>query len=157
VLPEAQVLLTKVWRGGVNVAERTALAADVLITADHYAEAAEFVIAGEQLLDATEERIAQSELLRLRGRLLEHDGDGASAIDRYRRAIEVAETQGARLYSLRAATDLVALYRRQGGAREADAALRPIYEWFTEGFDYPDLVGAKALLDHCAATGEQCR
>jgi class 3 adenylate cyclase/tetratricopeptide (TPR) repeat protein len=152
VLREAHALLIKVWHGGALTADKTALAADVLIAADHYAEAAEFVVAGEQLLDATEERIAQSELLRLRGRLLEHDDDGASAIDRYRRSIEVAETQGAKLYSLRAATDLAALHRGQGRPREADAVLRPIYEWFTEGFDYPDLVRAKALLDHCAVT-----
>jgi len=25
--------------------------------------------------------------------------------------------------------------------------LQPVYDWFTEGFDYPDLVRAKALLD----------
>jgi class 3 adenylate cyclase/tetratricopeptide (TPR) repeat protein len=146
-LREAHALSIKVWHGGFVIAEQTALAADALIAAGHYAEAAEFVLGGEQLLNETEERIAQSELLRLRGRLLEHDGDGAGAIDRYRRAIEVAEGQGAKLYSLRAATDLAAIYRSQGRSREAGAVLRPIYEWFTEGFDYPDLVRAKALLD----------
>jgi len=32
-------------------------------------------------------------------------------------------------------------------AQEADAVLRPIYKRFTEGFDYPDLVRARAVLE----------
>jgi hypothetical protein len=29
--------------------------------------------------------------------------------------------------------------------------LQPVYDWFTEGFDAPDLKEAKALLDELAA------
>ena len=38
------------------------------------------------------------------------------------------------------------LWREQGKRTEADL-LGPIYNWFTEGFDAPDLKNAKALLD----------
>ena len=31
--------------------------------------------------------------------------------------------------------------------------LRPVYEWFTEGFDTKDLKEAKALLDELAVEG----
>jgi predicted ATPase len=34
---------------------------------------------------------------------------------------------------------------------EARALLAPIYNWFTEGFDTPDLMEAKALLDTLAS------
>ena len=83
----------------------------------------------------------------MRGRLGELDGDAAGAETLYRQAITIAEQQGALLFSLRAATALAALCQRQGRADEADAVLRPIYERFTEGFDYPDLVRARAVLE----------
>jgi predicted ATPase len=35
----------------------------------------------------------------------------------------------------------------QGKTSEARDLLAPIYGWFTEGFDSPDLKEAKALLD----------
>ena len=39
------------------------------------------------------------------------------------------------------------LWREQGNRHEAHDLLAPIYNWFTEGFDTPDLKDAKALLD----------
>ncbi len=39
------------------------------------------------------------------------------------------------------------LWRDQGSIDEARDLLAPIYGWFTEGFDTPDLKEAKALLD----------
>jgi predicted ATPase len=35
----------------------------------------------------------------------------------------------------------------QGRRAEAREMLAPVYGWFTEGFDTPDLKEAKALLD----------
>jgi predicted ATPase len=43
------------------------------------------------------------------------------------------------------------LWRDQGKRDEARELLAPIYGWFTEGFDTPDLKGAKALLDELAS------
>ena len=37
--------------------------------------------------------------------------------------------------------------REQGRQGEARDLLAPVYRWFTEGFDTPDLKDAKALLD----------
>jgi predicted ATPase len=39
------------------------------------------------------------------------------------------------------------LWRDQGKREEARELLAPVYGWFTEGFDTPDLKEAKALLD----------
>ena len=36
---------------------------------------------------------------------------------------------------------------RGGGSTEAHDLLAPVYDWFTEGFDTPDLIDAKALLN----------
>ncbi|MDM0072464.1 AAA family ATPase [Variovorax sp. J31P207] len=122
-------------------------AAEVLLNAGRRDEATEFVLAGEQTQQETEEKFQAASLLSLRGRLAELDGDRAGAETAYRRAIEIAEHQGALLLSLRAATLLARLYQAQGRADEAAAALRPIYERFTEGFDYPDLLRARAVLE----------
>ena len=66
-------------------------------------------------------------------------------------AIEVSRGQQARLLELRAATSMARLWRDQGKRDEARELLAPVYNWFTEGFDTPDLKEAKALLDELAA------
>ena len=43
------------------------------------------------------------------------------------------------------------LWRDQGKRDEARDLLAPVYGWFTEGFDTPDLKEAKALLDELSA------
>jgi predicted ATPase len=68
----------------------------------------------------------------------------------YRQAIERARSQEAKSWELRAATSLARLWRDQGKRAEGRNLLGPIYNWFTEGFDTPDLKDAKALLDELA-------
>jgi predicted ATPase len=55
------------------------------------------------------------------------------------------------MLELRASTSLAQLWRDEGKLTEARDLLAPIYGWFTEGFDTPDLKQAKALLDELAA------
>jgi predicted ATPase len=50
------------------------------------------------------------------------------------------------MLELRAATSLARLWRSQGKRADARELLQPIYGWFTEGFDTPDLQMAQALL-----------
>jgi hypothetical protein len=47
----------------------------------------------------------------------------------------------------RAATGLAQLRHSRRRLEQPDAVLRTIYEKFTEGFDYPDLIRARAVLD----------
>jgi len=51
---------------------------------------------------------------------------------------------------LRAVVSLARLSRDQGRHAEACDLLASIYNWFTEGFDTPNLKDAKALLDELA-------
>jgi predicted ATPase len=69
-----------------------------------------------------------------------------AAEELYRKALGIAGEQGAKLWELRAAASLARLRRDQGRHAEARALLAPVYGWFTEGFDTPDLKEAKALL-----------
>jgi predicted ATPase len=77
--------------------------------------------------------------------LLKAEFDGAENC--FRRAIETARKQCARLPELRSTTSLARLLASQGRRDEARTMLSEIYNWFTEGFDTVDLKEAKALLD----------
>jgi predicted ATPase len=63
------------------------------------------------------------------------------------RALDVARRQQAKSLELRAAASLARLWGEQGRRGEARDLLAPVYGWFTEGFDTPDLKDAKALLN----------
>ena len=63
------------------------------------------------------------------------------------RAPTLARRQQAKSWELRAAMSLARLWRDQGKVHQARELLAPVYGWFTEGFDTPDLKEAKALLD----------
>jgi predicted ATPase len=89
-------------------------------------------------------------LNRHKGQLLLRQGHTEAAEELYRRALSIAEEQEAKLWELRAAASLARLRRDQGRRAEARALLAPVYSWFTEGFDTPDLKDAKALLDQLA-------
>src|SRR5262249_42663905 len=98
------------------------------------------------LIETTEERWAEAEIHRMRGTLLLLTNDRVAAEESYLRAIEVARRQSAKFWELRATLDLARLWRGQGKCAEARDLLAPVYGWFTEGFDTPDLKEAKALL-----------
>jgi predicted ATPase len=91
-----------------------------------------------------------AELHRLRGRLLVARGQHDEGEACFRCAIDVSCRQGARLLELRAATSLARLWNDRGRNAEARELLAPIYSWFTEGFDTPDLKEARMLLDSLA-------
>jgi predicted ATPase len=61
-----------------------------------------------------------------------------------RSAIDVSRPQGARLFELRTTVSLARLLRDTNRGGEARTMLAEIYNWFTEGFDLPDLKEAKA-------------
>jgi predicted ATPase len=99
------------------------------------------------IVERTGERWCAAELNRHKGQLLLRQGHPEAAEELYRKALSIAEEQGAKLWELRAAASLARLRRDQGRRAEARGVLAPVYGWFTEGFDTPDLKDAKALLD----------
>ena len=100
-----------------------------------------------QIVERTGERWFAAELNRHKGQLLLRQGHSEAAEELYRKALSIAEEQEAKLWELRAAVSLARLRRDQGRRAEARDLLAPVYGWFTEGFDTPDLKEAKALLD----------
>jgi predicted ATPase/class 3 adenylate cyclase len=99
-------------------------------------------------VERTGERGYESDLLRLAGavELALPAPDRPRAEDSFRRALQVAREQEARLWELRGAGDLARLWASEGRHDAARALLAPILGWFREGLDLPDLVAATALL-----------
>jgi class 3 adenylate cyclase/predicted ATPase len=100
-----------------------------------------------QIVERTGERWFAAELNRHKGQLLLRQGHTEAAEELYRKALSIAQEQEAMLWELRAAVSLARLRGDQGRRAEALNLLAPVYSWFTEGFDTPDLKEAKALLD----------
>ena len=100
-------------------------------------------------LEGSKRHVDHAELYRLKGELLllQSASAHAQAESCFREAIEIAQRQQAKSWELRATMSLARLLAKQGRRDEARAMLAEIYNWFTEGFDTPDLKDAKALLE----------
>jgi predicted ATPase len=126
----------------------TALLAAACQIAGQIEQAADLLDDALQTVERTGERWLEAELYRHKGQLLLRQGHTVAAAEElYRKGLSIAEEQGAKLWELRAAASLARLRRDQGRPAEARDILAPVYGWFTEGYDTPDLKEAKALLD----------
>lgn len=130
----AEVLLKQTGMEDTLTANR--MAEDVM------AEALTFV-------NQTDERWCETELWRLKGewvlRKNHADADGTAEVC-FQRGLVLAREQAAKWWELRSASSLARLWRDQGKRQDALDVLAPIYHWFSEGFDTPDLTAAKTLL-----------
>ena len=122
----------------------------------------------EIALDFVEEsgiRINEAELYRLNGELLlksdckksstdreqSENSDCSSRLNRFvetcfEKALTIARNQAAKSWELRTAVSYCKYMMTQNRHEEAYNLLKPIYEWFTEGFETSDLTDAFALL-----------
>ncbi len=124
-----------------------ALLGEAYLTAARFDEASGAVETGLAVSAQTGQPNFDAELHRLRGELgLATGGASADAEALFHRALEIARSQEAKSFELRAATSLARLWQQLGKRDAARALLAPAYEWFTEGFSTPDLKAAKALL-----------
>jgi predicted ATPase len=102
-------------------------------------------------VDRTEECGWEAELHRLKGEILLAQAGESQKVQEaeacFQQALAVARHQQAKSLELRAAMSLSRLWQQQGKRAEARELLAPIYSWFTEGFDTPDLQEARALLE----------
>jgi predicted ATPase/class 3 adenylate cyclase len=98
--------------------------------------------------EASHESWCRAELHRERGELLLAGSQQAErqADADFQAAIEIAAMQGARLPELRATVARARLLAAGGDWRKARDTLTPIYRWFSEGLETPDLVEAQRLL-----------
>ena len=98
---------------------------------------------------------AVAEILRCKAWMLQRSNDLEGAETCLRDSIAFACRQQARTWELRSATLLATLLDARGDRQEALQLLKPVYSWFTEGFDTKDVMDAKALLDRMEGVGPE--
>jgi predicted ATPase len=126
-----------------------ALRAEHLARSGRCAEALSIVNQALAHIEETGERADHTEILRLKGEVLLM-GDRSATVEAercFREALGVARAQEAKWWELRTSVSLARLLRDTNRRDEARAMLSGIYNWFTEGFELPDLKEARTLLD----------
>ena len=97
-----------------------------------------------------EEHWIEPELHRVRGDLYSSLSRESEAEAAFSAAIAIARNQASKWWEIRTAVSLARRWQGQSKVVEARELLAPIYNWFSEGFDTPDLMDAKTLLDELA-------
>jgi predicted ATPase len=141
----------RVWRAtGAALAETSylALMAEACGEAGQAEEGLRLLAEAFAAVEQRDERYFEAELHRLQGELLLVQPAAETEAEAcFLKAAEIARQQHAKSWELRAATSLARLWQKQGRPEEARQVLDPVYDWFTEGFDTLDLIGARSLLE----------
>lgn len=117
-----------------------------LIAEGRLDEALEALAQALAISERTGERFYLAELWRLKGEVLARKGSPAEAEHWLREAIALSRQQEAKLFELRSAASLCRLLDEPRRATVLRDVLEPVYRWFEEGIDAPDLEDARALL-----------
>jgi predicted ATPase len=136
---------SKIW-GSIRLGR----AAAAFIEAGETEQGAALLTEAFQVMDGNGEHWYKAELLRLQGLLACSEAQTGKAKACFEKALDVARSQGARLFELRAAVTLSRLRCAPEQREQRTALLGSIYSGFTEGFDTPDLMEARSLLDELA-------
>lgn len=123
------------------------LLTEALAQQGEFSEALAKISEAQQGVASTGEGQWNAELHRSHGLVLLFQNRAPESEAAFRQALQLARKQRAKSWELRAATSLAHLWADRGCRSEARELLAPVYGWFTEGFDTPDLREAKALLN----------
>jgi len=124
------------------------LLAETYAATEQYEEALTILAEALSTAQASGECWFEAEMHRQRGEFLLVQGKEEAEVEAcFKQALEVAARQNAKSMELRTAMSLGRLRQRQGRPAEAVDMLTTTYQWFTEGFDSPDLRDARLLLD----------
>ncbi len=136
-----------------------AMLAEALVEAGQFQDALATLDEALVVSEHARDRYYESELYRFKGELLwaeeargghtqlhQNREAAAAAEDCLSRAIEIAQSQQAKWFELRAFLSVCGLRRREGKDPRVTEVLLPVYNSFTEGFDTPDLLAAQEFL-----------
>jgi class 3 adenylate cyclase/predicted ATPase len=125
------------------------LLADACIRNKRYEQAFEFLERARlRVDDENSERFYAAEIYRLLGETyLRLNQNRDQAKHYFSKGLNIAREQQAKSFELRLCLGICDLYERGENAENYRSVLSQIYGSFSEGFDTPDLVKAKAMLD----------
>jgi class 3 adenylate cyclase/predicted ATPase len=126
-----------------------ALLAEIYLRKKRFSEGLAAIEDAQEIAVTRGELFWQAELFRLKGELLLGQSDPSvnEAEQCFRKALEIARNQNAKMLELRAATSLARLWKKLNQLDDAKSILNSIYSTFTEGFGSPDLIEAKTVLE----------
>jgi tetratricopeptide (TPR) repeat protein len=148
-LDEVKTALDEYQRAGyqLGLTAQIALLCPALLLRNEPEAALELIDHGLSIVSGNNERFFEAELYRLKARALFMRGAPNAEVESLLdQALRTAHSQQARSLELRAATDLAALWMKQGKHARARDVLSSIYGRFTEGFETRDLKEAKGML-----------
>ncbi|ESY74482.1 hypothetical protein X740_31770 [Mesorhizobium sp. LNHC221B00] len=138
------------WRGqGVvfHTPEKTCELCDLLLRAGRIEEASQMLDNVDTLVFDTDEASYLAECIRLRGQIAAGRDDLTGAAHLFETAIATARRQQARLFELRATTQLAQVLARQGRLHEAATRLEAVVHTFNTRYPIVDLIAAQRALD----------
>jgi class 3 adenylate cyclase/tetratricopeptide (TPR) repeat protein len=148
-LDEVKTALDEYQRAGyqLGLTAQIVLLCPALFLRNEPEAALELIDHGLAIVSRNNERFFEAELYRVKARaLLMRGAPNAEVESLLDQALRTAHSQQARSLELRAATDLAALWMKQGKHARARDVLSSIYGRFTEGFETLDLKEAKGML-----------
>jgi predicted RNA polymerase sigma factor len=129
-----------------------AVSAHMLAKAGEHERAARQIEDALRLSEENGEKWCEPEIFRIRGcMLLESNGRQDEAEADFRRSIDLAQTQQAKLWEVRTSISLARLWQSQGKHSKARDLLAPVHAWFTDGVVTADLKEAGAVLEELEA------
>jgi tetratricopeptide (TPR) repeat protein len=137
------------WRGqGVvfKTQERICWLCDLLVQAGRLEEASQLLDEADGLVIDTDEACVLAECIRIRGRIAACGDDLTGAVRLFEKAIAISQRQEARLFELRATTQLASALAHQGRAQEGEPRLRAIIDAFDTKHEIVDLAAARNVL-----------
>ena len=117
-----------------------------------------------ELMERNDERYVESEIDRIHGELklkqATRDSSNPASVAKFEseaeqsflKAIEISRERSAKTLELRAATSLSRMLVSNARHAEALRLLEPVCDWFSEGFDWPELQAAKSILADLKST-----
>ncbi|RWB92807.1 AAA family ATPase [Mesorhizobium sp.] len=138
------------WRGqGVvfHTPEKACELCDLLLRANRIEDASQMLDDVDTLVFDTDEASYLAECIRLRGQIAAGRDDLMGAAHLFETAIATARRQQARLFELRAATQLAPVLARQRRVHEAATRLRAVVHTFNTRYPIVDLIAAQRALD----------
>ena len=138
-----------IWRGkGIvfHTPELICWLCDLLLQAGRLNEASQLLDEVDALIIDTDEACALVECIRIRGQIAACRNDMIGAVRLFEKAITVSQWQEARLFELRATTQLATVLARLGRTQEGEARLRTIIDAFDTKHEIVDLVAARKAL-----------
>ncbi|MDQ0563727.1 class 3 adenylate cyclase/predicted ATPase [Rhizobium mesoamericanum] len=119
--------------------------------ANRFTEASILIDEALSIVARTGNRWCEAELHRLKGELilLSSECDPAKIEECFRRALDVARMQDAKMWELRSAVSLARLWRTQGITAQACELLIPLLDCCSNGHGTLDLQDAQAVFESC--------